>query len=125
METYLGGEEGYTLKHLKSKLLNHYGTKITITSIQGKQSVVSFRDVAHKILQDKWYTERCHDEAEERIRIVKMAASIILDDIRLTSYDCAQCFFLIFARSGSNLRRSGSVKITSIGRSFSTVSIEL
>ena len=45
MDTYLDGQEGYTTKHLQSKLLQHYGDKITITNIPGKCIVVCFKDV--------------------------------------------------------------------------------
>ena len=54
MDQYLPSDvEGYTLKYLKIKLKEHYGQKITITSISGKSTVISLRDVAHKILRDK------------------------------------------------------------------------
>ena len=88
MDRFLDGKEGYTPKHLKTKLLNHFKDNITITSLSGKESVVSFRDVSHKILQDKWYNEKSKDKIQEKKRIVEMAASIIRDDIRMTVYEC-------------------------------------
>ncbi len=88
MDGYLGGKEGYTLKHLRNKLLDHYANNIAITSIPGKPSIVSFRDVAHNILQEKWSSDRYKNMEDEKNRIIEMAASIIRDDIRLTVYPC-------------------------------------
>ena len=53
MDTYLDGQKGYTTKDLQSKLSEHYGDKITVTSIPGKPNVVCFRDVGHAILHEK------------------------------------------------------------------------
>ena len=44
METFLQGEEGYTLKYFKQKLIEKYGEDIVITSIPGNTPVVSFHD---------------------------------------------------------------------------------
>jgi len=88
MDPFLYGQEGYSMKYLKIKLQEHYGDDITITSITGKSSIVSFRDSAHKILREKWITDKVIDAATESERIIDMAASIILHDIRLRVYDC-------------------------------------
>ena len=100
VDNFLEGGEGYTYKQLKSKLSCHHGDNITITCIPGKSSILTFKDVAHKILQGKWYTERCADENDERIRIVKMAASIIRDDIRLRPYNCDEYSAPSFVEKG-------------------------
>ena len=52
METFLNGEDGYSIKYFKQKLKERYGDDIIITSIAGKSSIVSFRDPAHKILRE-------------------------------------------------------------------------
>ena len=44
METFLNGEEGYSLKYFKQKLKERYKDDIIITSLPGKSSIVSFRD---------------------------------------------------------------------------------
>lgn len=41
METFLHGEDGYSIQYLKKKLKEHYGNDIIITSIYGKYSIVS------------------------------------------------------------------------------------
>ena len=87
METFLNGEEGYSMKYFKQKLKEHYGDDIIITCIPGKPSIVSFRDSAHKALRQKWITDRETEHINENERIVDMAASILLNDIRLKVYD--------------------------------------
>ena len=88
MDSYLNGKEGYSNKLLQSKLLEHYGDQITITSIPGKSNVVCFKDAAGKVLHDNWCNLKCVDPDNERQRIVEKAASIIREDIMLTVYDC-------------------------------------
>ena len=77
-------------RHLKRKLLEVYGPRITITEIPGKVNVLMLKDTAHKILSDKWYTDRDLDEQKERERIVKAAAAIIREDIRQMYLDCSK-----------------------------------
>lgn len=86
METFLDGQTGYTTKYLK--MLDHYGDNIIITEVPGKNSIVSFKDTAYKILHDKWYTERCKDMKLERRRIIETAAAIVGEDIRLSVHEC-------------------------------------
>lgn len=78
----------YTAKHLKAKLLEHYGDIIIITSIIGKSNISSFRDTSHKILLETWNMDKTMSIDEKRKHTVKMAASIVRDDIRTTLYDC-------------------------------------
>ncbi|KAE8737145.1 hypothetical protein FOCC_FOCC017394 [Frankliniella occidentalis] len=81
-----GGCDGtciYTRRHLKAKLLQHYGSGITITDGFGsKSSIVNITGFVEKLLYDNWYNDRQNDEGDERLRIVKLAAQIILEDIR-------------------------------------------
>ena len=88
MSMYLDGNEGYSIKHLKTKLKEHYGEDIVITSLNGKSSIVSFKDDAHRILHERRITDKVLNAATQSDRIIDMAASIILDDIRMSVYDC-------------------------------------
>ena len=88
METFLDGKDGYGIQYLKTKLREHYGDDIVLTSIPGKSTIVSFHDLAHKILNQQWNDEKCVDKLEERDRILDMAASIIRNDIRMSVYNC-------------------------------------
>lgn len=87
METYMNGEESYSLQYFKQKLKERYQEDIIITSLPGKSSIVSFRDSAHRILREKWMADRAADNAGENERIIEMAASIIRDDIRTSVFD--------------------------------------
>ena len=86
MENFLNGDEGYSMKWFKQKLGDHYGEDITITNLKGKQSIVSFRESTYKLLNERWMSDKV--TAENKERIIDMATAIILDDIRMTVYDC-------------------------------------
>ena len=88
MENFLNGDEGYSMKWFKQKLSDHYGDDITITNIKGKPSIVSLRESTYKVLNERWMSDKV--TADNKERIIDMAASIILDDIRMTVYDCDQ-----------------------------------
>ena len=103
MATFLDGSEGYSMKHLKRKLKEHYGDDLVVTSIKGKPSIVSFRDSAHKILHEKWSSDRVSDAESQSDRIIDMAASIILNDIRLTVYNCEEYSTLDGTENGDTL----------------------
>ena len=85
MEGFLDGEEGYSVK-CKQKLKTHYGDDITITWY-GSTSIIRFRDSAHKILLERWVNDQVTAVQNQSDRIIDMAASIILNDIKLTVYD--------------------------------------
>ena len=102
METFLDGEEGYSLKYFKQKLKQRYKDDVTITSLHGKSSIVSFRDSAHQILRERWVAEQA-DKANENDRIIEMAASIIRDEIRLSVYDLSEYPTLKDTENGSTM----------------------
>ena len=62
-----------------------------MTSIVGKPSIISFRDSANKILRDKWIADKVIDVDNQSEHIIEMAASIILNDIRMAVYDMYEC----------------------------------
>lgn len=82
-----GSGEVYSEKHLKSKLSKKYGDAITFTELTGERCVVCFTGVAHRILNDSWYREKCSDPEEEKVRIISTAAKLIQRDIKLRAYD--------------------------------------
>jgi len=63
---------------------------VVVTSITGKSSIVSFRDSAHRIRRERWIADKVVDMNSHSDDVIDMAASIILNDIRLTVYDCEQ-----------------------------------
>lgn len=84
------GEDGYSIKYFKQKLKERCGDDIIITSVPGKTNTVSFRDSVHLTIREKWVAERTTGNNCENDRIIDMAASIILDDIRLSIYDISE-----------------------------------
>ena len=90
METFLNGEEGYSLKYFKQKMIEKYGNNFIITSVPGKSSIVSFRDSAYRILHEKFVKDHAAEKILENERIMEMAASIIRDEIRMSVYDLSE-----------------------------------
>lgn len=52
-----------------------------------KPAVICFRDAGAHLIQDLWYNQRSLNEEEEKMRIVKLAAKIVRDDIRAQVYN--------------------------------------
>ena len=48
--------EAYGYKHIKTRLLKHFGKKIICTEIKGKPNVVTIRTTARLVLQDYYKT---------------------------------------------------------------------
>ena len=74
-----------TAKNVGDVFLRH---SVVLTSITGKSSIVCFRDSAHRIRRERWIADKVVDMNSHSDDV--MAASIILNDIRLTVYDCEQ-----------------------------------
>ena len=77
MAEYLedSGEEPYGEKHLKQKLIDHFGDKIMISTINGITNVVTLRHTAESILVD-FHKRRCDDPTTEKSRIIETAAKL-------------------------------------------------
>ena len=76
-----------TAKNVGDVFLRH---SVVVTSITGKSSIVSFRDSAHRISCERWIADKVVDMNSHSDDVIDMAASIILNDMRLTVYDCEQ-----------------------------------
>ena len=88
MESFLEGEEGYTMKFLKEKLKKHYKDDIIITNQKGKPAIACFRDSTYRIIQERFKSTT--DQRSEIDKVIDTAASIIRNDIRLKVYDCGE-----------------------------------
>lgn len=71
-----------SVKTIKRKLIEKYDDDIIISSIQNRDMVICFRRTGSKLLSDMWYAERKNNMEEERKRVVRTAAAIILEDVR-------------------------------------------
>ncbi|KAK4883393.1 hypothetical protein RN001_006712 [Aquatica leii] len=82
--------ELYSRKQLQNKLVAHFGQKICITELSGKNAIVNFKETFDSVLYEKWYKERnLGNDRKEQMRIVKKAAEIIRQDIRSAVHDCS------------------------------------
>jgi hypothetical protein len=80
-------EEPYSVKYMKQRLLEHYGEKIVITQLGGRENVVTFRTTASSILQE-YYSAGKHkyDDEEEKIRLIVTAGKLIRNDAKLLEF---------------------------------------
>lgn len=74
------------IKTVKAQLLKKYGDGILIAITANKASVVCFRNTGFKLLTEAWYNQKSDNKTEERLRIVKTAAAIVIEDIRSRVY---------------------------------------
>ena len=58
MVEFSGGSDVYTLKRLKQKLHEQYEEFIFFAEVEGRGTVLCFRNMASYIVNDKWYTEK-------------------------------------------------------------------
>ena len=80
-------ENVYTTKYLKKKLQARYGDNVYFAEVKGRKNVTCFRNVCSFIISDKWYDERNKDPEKDSKRIVKMAAKLIVSEIRSIQFD--------------------------------------
>lgn len=81
------GEYRPHIKTVKAQLLKKYGDDILIAVTANKAPVVCFRNTGFKLLTEAWYNQKSDDKTEERRRIVKTAAAIVIEDIRSRIYE--------------------------------------
>lgn len=81
------GDSRLTVKTIKARLLVKYGDDIRIVETVNTSPLVCFRDTGFQLLTEAWYNNKQANIREERLRIVKAAATIVLQDIRLQVYD--------------------------------------
>lgn len=73
-------------KWILTKLKEKYGNDVIITSLKNRSPIISFRDTGHEILYNTWYEKREKKMENERLRLVKSAGEIIVEDIRSKIY---------------------------------------
>lgn len=75
-------EEPYSTVYMKTKLQEHFGDKIVITSIYGKLNVVTFSQTAASVIDEFYCNPRPKDTEEDRYRIIKTATKFIKSEIK-------------------------------------------
>ena len=84
MKTYLGDCDSmpYGFTYMKKRIKDHYGDDIIIAEINGKSNVVTFTTTASKILHDFHRQSERNDSTREKMRVIKTAAKLIINDIK-------------------------------------------
>ena len=86
--------EAYSYLHMKSKLHEHFGSRIMQTEINGKSNVVTFRNKAATVIQEFYNQKKSADLNKEKLRTVQATVKLIQDDIKAveTSADVYPAF---------------------------------
>jgi hypothetical protein len=74
------GEKAFSAVHMKKRLQAYFGSDIYISEINGKSSIVTLRKTVASVLNE-FHRKPCYESAEEKISIIKTAASLIKADI--------------------------------------------
>ncbi|KYN29123.1 hypothetical protein ALC57_01442 [Trachymyrmex cornetzi] len=73
-------------KWILHKLKEKYKDEIIITRLKNQSPIISLKDTGHEILYKAWYENQEKKMEDERIRVVKSAGEIIVEDIRSQIY---------------------------------------
>ncbi|KAF4527646.1 hypothetical protein B566_EDAN010870, partial [Ephemera danica] len=87
MQKLAGHIDIYSGWYLQNKLQDHYGEDLIVTEITGKCNIITLRTSSHKIIHDHWYSEKCTNANDEKLRIIAAAAAIISEDIMSVYYE--------------------------------------
>jgi hypothetical protein len=63
----------YSSKHVKRKLVEHYGNHIYFGEVCGKKNVTGFRDMSNFIINEAW-----HKQQAQKMRFTKAKALLLL-----------------------------------------------
>ena len=86
MRAIAGSDEVYGVKRLKQRLQERYGDHVMFAEMQGRKNVLCFRNMANYIINDKWYSDRNDDAANDAYRIIDAAAKVIREEVREKSF---------------------------------------
>ncbi|GBL98675.1 hypothetical protein AVEN_19720-1 [Araneus ventricosus] len=84
------GEFYPDIRTVKTRRFKKYGEDIVIAETCNQKCTVCFRNLGYKILIKSWYDNKKSDPQEEKLRVVKPAADIILGDIRSQIYNTSE-----------------------------------
>lgn len=77
----LCGEKAYSIKHMKQKLLDHFGDSIVIGSVEGHSDVITLKENASTIIHEFHKRQQSSNDEEEKAKIISTAAKLIKSDI--------------------------------------------
>ena len=83
-------------KTIRKRLEQHYGNTIIISQNSRGLPAVCFRGTGENLLMDAWNSQQIQgSEEEERLRLVRAAAAIILEDISSQVQNCESFLYLL------------------------------
>ena len=77
------GEESYSMKFMKKRVMEHFGDDVIITEINGRPNVVTFRSTAASILHKLYELPKQQDAESEKLLIIETAANLIKNYIKM------------------------------------------
>ncbi|XP_060562092.1 uncharacterized protein LOC132721742, partial [Ruditapes philippinarum] len=79
--TNVCGEKAYSTKHMKKKIIEHFGNEVIISSIDGKNDIVSLKSNASAIIHSFYEDLQGQSDEEKKIRILETAGKLLKADI--------------------------------------------
>jgi hypothetical protein len=102
----------YHEKYLKQALERHYGNSIFVTNQEHRKDVVCFRNCTADIIRDYHKKMETGIEDEKKKAIIKMAASLIINDIKCLNFSKEEFPSLIEMTSHYELPESLELLLT-------------
>ncbi|XP_060587651.1 uncharacterized protein LOC132743142 [Ruditapes philippinarum] len=88
--TELCGDKSYTAKHMKNKLIEHFGSDIVIGNLDGKSDIITLKTTASSIIHN-FHKRQQNEQSDEQENIITTAAKLIKNDIQ--SIQCDKSFY--------------------------------
>ena len=97
-------EIAYSVKYMKAQLLKRFGKGMKFSDVSGKKDVICFQNVAKRLINDKWYSDRESSVEKESQRIIDTAAQLIKAEIRKAEFPLGVYPTDFFIRSQENVK---------------------
>ena len=78
-------ETAYDRRHMKRKLLDHYGSDVIISGESGKSDIITYRQNANSILRDYYNKPKDVDMELQKIQLIEAAACLLKSEIKNTA----------------------------------------
>ena len=75
------GEKAYTTKHMKQKVIEHFGNGVVISSIDGRRDIITLKTNAASIIHSFYEDSQGKTEKEKKTKILETAAKLLKCDI--------------------------------------------
>ena len=73
------------VRTVQAKLVEKYGDDIVVSTKDHHKTVFCFRNTGYNVLAQAWHDNKKKDPTAEKLRIIKLAADIIREDVRSIS----------------------------------------